>query len=132
MPVATGLETLLPKIVCCAEAVQVPGPVHVSGEQTQFRTDEKVTGPGLEGRGEGEARIRRAWDTPVGSSGKSASASVTLSDSGTVLSVVVNASDPDMKASIAAAVRAAAPYPMPSDPDARSEARRFTSTFRSQ
>ena len=57
---------------------------------------------------------------------------MTLSDSGTVLSVVVNASDPDMKASIAAAVRAAAPYPMPSDPDARSEARRFTSTFRSQ
>jgi len=52
-----------------------------------------------------------------------------LSDSGSVVSVVVSASDPDMKASVEAAVRAAAPYPMPSDPDARREARSFTSTF---
>ena len=45
--------------------------------------------------------------------------------------MVVTASDPDMKASIEAAVRAAAPYPMPSDPDARREAMTLTSTFRS-
>jgi len=56
---------------------------------------------------------------------------VTLSESGSVRSVIVNSSDPDMKASIEAAVRAAAPYPMPSDPDARREAQSFTSTFRS-
>ena len=45
---------------------------------------------------------------------------------------MVNASDPDMKASVEAAVRAAAPYPMPSDPDARREARMFTSSFTAQ
>ncbi len=74
-------------------------------------------------------KIQRAWDVPAGSIGKQATARVTLSDSGAVLSVVVNASDPDMKASVEAAVRAAAPYPMPSDPDARREARSFSSTF---
>jgi colicin import membrane protein len=59
----------------------------------------------------------------MGSSGKKATARVTLTDSGAVASVIVNASDPDMKASVEAAVRSAAPYPMPSDPDARREAR---------
>ncbi|WP_312602812.1 cell envelope integrity protein TolA, partial [Acinetobacter schindleri] len=79
-----------------------------------------------------ENKIKRAWDTPTGSSGQKATARVTLSDSGSVVSVIVNASDPDMKASVEAAVRAAAPYPMPSDPDARREARSFTSTFTAQ
>ena len=79
-----------------------------------------------------ENKIRRAWDTPAGSSGQRATARVTLSDSGAVQSVVVNSSDPDMKASVEAAVRAAAPYPMPSDPEARREARSFTSTFTAQ
>ncbi|SSR82790.1 group A colicins tolerance protein [Acinetobacter baumannii] len=52
-----------------------------------------------------------------------------MSDSGTVLSVVVSSSNPDVKASVEAAIRSAAPYPMPSDPDARREARSFSSTF---
>jgi colicin import membrane protein len=76
-----------------------------------------------------ENKIKRAWDIPSGSSGQKATARVTLSDSGSVQSVIVNSSDPDMKASVEAAVRAAAPYPMPSDPDARREARTFTSSF---
>lgn len=66
---------------------------------------------------------------PAGSTGQKASARVTLSDSGAVTSVIVNASDPDVKASVEQAVRSAAPYPMPSDPDARREARSFTSSF---
>ncbi|WP_017394550.1 cell envelope integrity protein TolA, partial [Acinetobacter haemolyticus] len=76
-----------------------------------------------------EQKIYRAWTMPLGSSGQRASARVTLSDSGAVLSVVVTASDPDVKASVEAAIRAAAPYPMPEDPDARREARSFTSNF---
>ncbi|WP_081408331.1 cell envelope integrity protein TolA, partial [Acinetobacter baylyi] len=76
-----------------------------------------------------EQKIYRAWNIPMGSTGKKATARVTLSDSGSVLSVVVNSSDPDVKASVEAAVRSAAPYPMPSDADARREARTFTSSF---
>ena len=78
-----------------------------------------------------ESKIKRAWDTPTGSTGKSATARITLTESGAVRSIIVNSSDPDMKASIEAAVRAAAPYPMPSDPDARREAQNLTSTFKS-
>ncbi|WP_280179679.1 TonB C-terminal domain-containing protein, partial [Acinetobacter nosocomialis] len=76
-----------------------------------------------------EQKIRNAWDIPAGTSGQKATARVTLSDSGTVLSVVVSSSNPDVKASVEAAIRSAAPYPMPSDPDARREARSFSSTF---
>lgn len=66
---------------------------------------------------------------PLDSSGQKATARVTLTDSGGVASVIVTASDPDVKASVEQAVRSAAPYPMPSDPDARREAKSFTSTF---
>ena len=76
-----------------------------------------------------ENKIKRAWDMPANSSGQKATARVTLSDSGAVLSVIVNSSDPDVKASVEAAVRAAAPYPMPDDPDARREARTASPTF---
>ena len=76
-----------------------------------------------------EKKIENAWRAPMGASGQKATARITLSDSGAVNSVIVNASDPDVKASVEQAVRAAAPYPMPSDPDARREARILNSTF---
>ena len=66
---------------------------------------------------------------PLNSSGQKATARVSLSESGSVTSVIVNASDPDVKASVEQAVRSAAPYPMPSDPEARSQARSFTASF---
>src|SRR5690606_10314992 len=49
-----------------------------------------------------ENKIRRAWDTPVGSSGQKATARVTLNDNGGVVSVIVNSSDADQKASVEA------------------------------
>ena len=76
-----------------------------------------------------ENKVKNAWRMPLNSSGQKATARVNLSESGAVTSVVVNASDPDVKASVEQAVRAAAPYPMPSDPDARSQARSFTASF---
>lgn len=33
LPHSAGFETFLTKIICCAEVIQVAGPVHVSGEQ---------------------------------------------------------------------------------------------------
>src|SRR5690606_30042204 len=47
-----------------------------------------------------EQKIKGAWRMPIGSSGQKATARVTLSDSGSVTSVIVNASDPDVKASV--------------------------------
>ncbi|WP_180054933.1 cell envelope integrity protein TolA [Acinetobacter sp. YH12142] len=74
-------------------------------------------------------KIRRAWQVPKGSTGKSASVRVNLADNGRVHSIIINSSDPDLKASIETAVRDAAPYPMPSDPEARKQARIFITKF---
>ncbi|KJH61566.1 cell envelope integrity protein TolA, partial [Acinetobacter calcoaceticus] len=81
-----------------------------------------------------EQKIRRSWDVPTGSSGKTVGVRFTLSDSGSVNSIVITRSSGDdaLDASIKAAIQASAPYPMPSDPDARREARSVTSTFRAQ
>ncbi|WP_270386662.1 cell envelope integrity protein TolA, partial [Acinetobacter guillouiae] len=76
-----------------------------------------------------ESKVRNAWRMPAGSTGQKATARVTLTDSGSVASIIVNASDPDVKASVEQAVRNAAPFPMPSDPDARREARSFSANF---
>ncbi|RZG44578.1 hypothetical protein EXU28_14295 [Acinetobacter wuhouensis] len=77
-----------------------------------------------------ENKVKRAWQVPINSSGQQATARVSLSENGSVATVSVNASDPDIKSSIERAIRAAAPYPMPSDPDARRQARSFSASFK--
>lgn len=62
-------------------------------------------------------------------SGQKATASVTFTDSGNVISVVVNASNADLKASVEQVVRSAAPYPMHSNPDVPLKVRLFTINF---
>lgn len=76
-----------------------------------------------------ENKVKGVWQVPVNSSGQRATARVTLNDSGSVATVSVSASDPDIKESIIRAIHSAAPYPMPSDPDARREARSFSAGF---
>lgn len=71
-------------------------------------------------------------DVPPGTTGKRATVRVTLTASGQVASVLVSSSDPDVKASVEVAIRQAAPYPMPADPDARREAQTFNATFTAQ
>ena len=58
-----------------------------------------------------EQKIRRAWDVPTGSSGKTVSVRFTLSDSGSVSSIVITRSSGDdaLDASIKAAIQASAP-----------------------
>ncbi|WP_372403277.1 cell envelope integrity protein TolA [Acinetobacter piscicola] len=75
-------------------------------------------------------KIHNAWSIPVGLSAQKATARIILTESGAVSSIIlVNASDPMLKESIVQAVYSAAPFPMPSDPDARREARSFTASF---
>ena len=76
-----------------------------------------------------ESKIINAWKMPAGFTGKKATARITLSNNGDVLSIIVTTTEPQLRASIEQAVREAAPYPMPSDPDARSQARSFTASF---
>jgi len=77
-----------------------------------------------------ENKVKRAWQVPINSSGQQATARVSLSENGSVATVSVNASDPDIKSSVERAVRDAAPYPMPFDPDARRQARSFSASFK--
>ena len=76
-----------------------------------------------------EKKIHEVWKQPPDSAGKKAIARITLSDNGSVQSIVVTSSDANMKESIETAIRAAAPYPLPSDPDARKDARSFIITM---
>lgn len=76
-----------------------------------------------------ENKIYHAWDVPPGSSGQKANARITLSYDGEVISVIVQTKNHVVRNTLDAAIRAAAPYPMPSDPDARKQARSFSSTF---
>ena len=77
-----------------------------------------------------QKKVKNYWRVPVNSSGQQATARVSLNEDGSVASVSVNASDPEVKASVERAVRDAAPYPMPSDPDARRQARSFSASFK--
>ncbi len=74
-------------------------------------------------------RIYRAWDVPMGKSGEKVNARITLRDSGQVASVIVSSSDTNVKASIEAAIHAATPYPMPSNPDILEKVRIFDISF---
>lgn len=74
-------------------------------------------------------RVYRAWQVPMDCQGEVATARVILTDSGLVSSIMVQASDPEVKTSIAKAIQAAAPYPMPSDPELRKFVRTFTVQF---
>ncbi|AMW79303.1 hypothetical protein AMD27_10615 [Acinetobacter sp. TGL-Y2] len=76
-----------------------------------------------------ESKIINAWKIPDGFTEKKATAHIPLSNNGDVLSIVVATTEPQLRAGIEQAVRSAAPYPMPSDPEARSQARSFTASF---
>ncbi len=63
------------------------------------------------------SKIDSVWTPPMGSAGESAIVYVILRRDGRVSSIRVTASNADMKASAEKAVRDAAPYPVPNDPE---------------
>lgn len=76
-----------------------------------------------------ENKVKNAWQMPANASGQKTKARVTLTDRGLVSSIIVHTSNPDLKRNVEHAIRSAAPYAMPSDPDARRQARIFNITF---
>ena len=74
-------------------------------------------------------KIHNHWRVPPNSQGQTATARVILSNSGSVISISVNASDPNVKASVERAIRNSAPFPMPSDPEIGELARRLFAEF---
>ena len=78
-----------------------------------------------------EGKVKGAWRVPPGTSGKKVQVRFILSDSGTVTSfrITQSSGDENLDESIKSAVYAAAPYPMPSDSEARKQAKEVVSTF---
>jgi colicin import membrane protein len=76
--------------------------------------------------------MKGAWRKAPGCDGTQTKARVTLSETGQVLSVVVNNSgdNQDCEASVEAAIRQGAPYDMPDDPEANKLARNLQPTFK--
>lgn len=74
-------------------------------------------------------RVYREWQVPMDCKGDVATARVILTDSGLISSIYIQASNPEVKTSVEQAVRAAAPFPMPSDPETRRLAQSFKVAF---
>ncbi len=76
-------------------------------------------------------RISLAWIIPAGNTGKTILVRVALFDTGQVQSIVTTkpSGNKQLDESILEAIKNTAPFPMPSDPDARREARSFTASF---
>ena len=62
-----------------------------------------------------ENKIYNAWEKPKNSTGQTATIYITLNHIGNIVTLLINTSDPDMKASIEAAIRSATPFEMPSN-----------------
>jgi colicin import membrane protein len=78
-----------------------------------------------------ESRIRSRWNVPSGNTGKSVRVRIMLTPSGGVssINIISSSGDDSLDDSIKQAIRNSAPFPMPSDPQARSLAQEVISTF---
>ena len=97
-----------------------------SNQLSQRKISKKIA---LESKNDFESSILKAWHIPIGLSNQSANARINLSNDGSVNSYMIHSSNSKLKASISKAILDAAPFPMPSDPDARREARYFQVKF---
>lgn len=74
-------------------------------------------------------KILRAWHMPIGATGLHGKARIKLRENGSIDLIVVNAADPDIKASIEQAIYDAAPFTMPTQPDVRRDVQSFSVSF---
>lgn len=74
-------------------------------------------------------KVSSSWHPPMGRTGEKVLARVILNDNGQIQSIVIQTSHPDVKASVAKAIRSAAPFPMPTDAEARRLVRKFSIKF---
>ena len=79
-------------------------------------------------------KVSSSWHPPMGRTGEKLLARVILNDNGQIQSIVIQSiviqtSHPDVKASVEKAIRSAAPFPMPTDAEARRLVRKFSIKF---
>lgn len=74
-------------------------------------------------------KILRAWHMPINATGLHGNARIKLRENGSIDLIVVNAADPDIKASIEQAIYDAAPFTMPTQPEVRRDVQSFSVNF---
>lgn len=96
-------------------------------------TDTKITSEAEKYKKQYQKKIYKIWDIPKSSTGMSASVKVFLTDSGEIEQIIfLDKEEQKFKTSIEKAIWRASPFVLPSNPDARKQARKFNMKFQAK
>lgn len=105
---------------------------HKQAAQVQV-TDTKITSEAEKYKKQYQKKIYKIWDIPKSSTGMSASVKVFLTDSGEIEQIIfLDKEEQKFKTSIEKAIWRASPFVLPSNPDARKQARKFNMKFQAK
>ncbi|PPC07830.1 TonB C-terminal domain-containing protein [Acinetobacter pittii] len=112
-------------LVGCTTGYKQAAPVQV--------TDTKITSEAEKYKKQYQKKIYKIWDIPKSSTGMSASVKVFLTDSGEIEQIIfLDKEEQKFKTSIEKAIWRASPFVLPSNPDARKQARKFNMKFQAK
>lgn len=96
-------------------------------------TDTKITSEAEKYKKQYQKKIYKIWDIPKSSTGMSASVKVFLTDSGEIEQIIfLDKEEQKFKTSIEKAIWRASPFVLPSNPEARKQARKFNMKFQAK
>ncbi|MEB7640082.1 TonB C-terminal domain-containing protein [Acinetobacter pittii] len=93
-------------------------------------TDNKIASEAEKYKKQYQKKIYKLWEIPTSSSGMSASVKIFLSDRGEIEQIIfLDKEEQKFKTSIEKAIWRASPFDLPSNPEARKQARKFNMKF---
>lgn len=94
-------------------------------------TDNKIASEAEKYKKQYQKKIYKLWEIPKSSTGMSASVKVFLTDTGEIEQIIfLDKEEQKFKTSIEKAIWRASPFDLPSNPEARKQARKFNMKFR--
>lgn len=93
-------------------------------------TDNKIASEAEKYKKQYQKKIYKLWEIPKSSTGMSASVKVFLTDTGEIEQIIfLDKEEQKFKTSIEKAIWRASPFDLPSNPEARKQARKFNMKF---
>ncbi|MCU4563283.1 TonB C-terminal domain-containing protein [Acinetobacter sp. WU_MDCI_Abxc222] len=93
-------------------------------------TENKIASEAEKYKKQYQKKIYKLWEIPTSSSGMSASVKIFLSDRGEIEQIIfLDKEEQKFKTSIEKAIWRASPFDLPSNPEARKQARKFNMKF---
>ncbi|MDQ9948251.1 MULTISPECIES: TonB C-terminal domain-containing protein [Acinetobacter] len=93
-------------------------------------TDNKIASEAEKYKKQYQKKTYKLWEIPTSSSGMSASVKIFLSDRGEIEQIIfLDKEEQKFKTSIEKAIWRASPFDLPSNPEARKQARKFNMKF---